>query len=311
MSENRSDQAARFAAKIDPPEFLTWVLELPAGHLGFGGWLDTRAIPFPGEPDRTGDLVARLDPPDGGAPFALAVEFQIEPDPLMFGRLLTYLAQVWQTLKPDAERGSRYSVGAAVLNLTGSGTASRDMRLPGTPLVTQLVVAERNLSRESAGAALGRIEAGLLGRSVLPWLTLMSGGGDATIIDRWKRAAEAEPDFRRRGNYAGLALVFAEAAGLATVWATALEGWNVIESQVVNGWIALGEERGRTQGKAEGKAEGQADALVALLEEQFGAVPDDLAAAVRACTDLVRLRQWLGAAVRAESVAAFRVAAGV
>src|SRR6266540_3654223 len=141
MPTNPFDKAARFAAKLDAEEFLTWVLGLPPEHLGFGGWLDTRAVPLPHEQDQIGDTVARLNLYGNEPPWAVAVEFQIEPDPLMFGRLLAYLAQIWQTLKPDPERGSRFQVGAAVVNLTGTGQASREMRLAGTALVTHLSVA--------------------------------------------------------------------------------------------------------------------------------------------------------------------------
>ena len=305
MPENPFDKAARFAAaQLDPPEFLAWLLEVPAEQLGFSGWLDTRGIPFPGEPDRVGDTVARLDPPGGSEPpCALAIEFQIDPDALMFGRLLGYLADLWTRLKPDTERGSRFDVGAAVVNLTGTGRASREMHLPGTLVLTQLRVAERNLAHESADDMVGRIEAGALGRSLLPWLPLLAGGGEATIIERWKRLADQEPATRRRAEYAGLALVFAEASGCREQWELGLKGWNVRESQVVNAWKAEAREEGRTEGRTE--------AVLVMLEEKFGTVPEDLAAAVRATADLDKLRQWVGVAGRADTLAAFRAAAGV
>lgn len=304
MSINPFDKAARFAAKLDPVEFLTWALGVPADRLGFAGWLDTRALPLPHEQDQIGDTIARLDPPGGSEPpWALAVEFQIEPDPLMFGRLLAYLAQIWQSLKPDEERGSRFQVGGAVLNLTGTGRAAREMRLPGTPIVTQLGVVERNLARESADDTVGRIERGELGRAVLPWLPLMDGGGTATMVERWKALAGSEPTYRRRAELASITLVFAEAAGCREAWKLGLKEWNVRESAVVNEW--------RAEGKAEGKAEARMDSIIEALEVKFVAVPGDLVAAVRGCTDLARLREWLGAALRAESLAAFRAAAGV
>lgn len=300
MPENPFDKAARFAAsQLDAPAFLAWVLGVPAERLGFAGWLDTRGVPFPHAPDRTGDTVARLDPPDGGIPWAVAIEFQIDPDALMFGRLLGYLADLWMRVKPDSERGSRFEVGAAVLNLTGAGAATREMRLPGTHIVTHLGVEERNLARERADDTVGRIEAGTLGRCVLPWLPLMAGGEQETIIERWKRLAEQEPSARRRSEYAGLTLVFAEAAGCRPQWELRLKGWNVRESQVVNGW------------KAEARVEERAEVVLVVLGEKFGTVPEDLAGAIRATADLDKLRQWVGVAVRADTLAAFRAAAGV
>ncbi len=44
------DQAARFAAKIDPDGFLHWLLSGLAPGWRFAGWLDTQTIPFPGDP---------------------------------------------------------------------------------------------------------------------------------------------------------------------------------------------------------------------------------------------------------------------
>lgn len=123
-----------------------------------------------------------------------------------------------------------------------------------------------------------------------------------------------EPNSRRSG-YAGLAQVFAEGADRRDKWELALKGWNVRESVVVNRWKAEAQAEGRAegqaQGRAEGRAEGQVVALIAMLEEKFGAVPEDLANAIRACTDTAKLRQWIGAAVHAETLAAFRTAAGI
>ncbi|VTR92973.1 Uncharacterized protein OS=Lachnospiraceae bacterium A4 GN=C804_02285 PE=4 SV=1 [Gemmata massiliana] len=100
----------------------------------------------------------------------------------------------------------------------------------------------------------------------------------------------------------GLALVFAEASGCRAEWELGLKGWNVRESMVVNGWKA--------EGRAEGRTEGRAEALLAVLEEKFGSVPQDLVDTVRATTDADKLRQWVGAAVRAETLEAFRAAIG-
>ncbi len=127
----------------------------------------------------------------------------------------------------------------------------------------------------------------------------MAGGADEKIIDRWKALALLESASRRRSEYATLALVFAEAAGCRPQWDLALKGWNVRESVVVNNWIA------------EGRAEGQASAIITVLEQRFGAVPEEAANAIRACADLAKLQEWLTAAVRAESLDAFRALASV
>jgi hypothetical protein len=174
----------------------------------------------------------------------------------MFGRLLGYLSKLWLNRKPDDERGSRFQLGAAVVNLSGSGATSREMRWPAAGLVTQLTVVERNLEREAAVELLAAIEAGR-SRCLLPWIPLMLGGDNADTIDRWKALAEAEPDRRRKGEFAGLALVFADKAGCKELWQEKLEGWNVEESTVVKEWIALGEARGEARGVAIGEARGK------------------------------------------------------
>lgn len=304
MTGNPFDRAARYAAKLDPPGFLAWVLSLPGDAFAFGGWLDTRGVSFPGDSDRTGDTVARLDRPGGtDPPWAVAVEFQIEPDPLMFGRLVLYLGNLWASVKPDEGRGSRFEVGAVVVNLTGSGRASRRMEWPAAGLVTHLSAAERNLSGENADEILAGVEGAARSRALLPWVPLMTGGGEAGIIDRWKAAAESEPNYHRRVDLAWLARVFADAADRKPIWDKALEGWNVKESATVKEWIA--------EGKAEGALAEAAAAVVAVLEARFGSAPGDLIEAVRRSTDLAVLRNWVALAARTPTLADFRAAANL
>src|SRR5437773_5707723 len=101
------------------------------------------------------------------------------------------------------------------------------------------------------------------------------------MIERWKDLAQAELEARRRADYAGLALVFAELTDCRPAWKQALEGWNVEQSQQVLEWQAEAEQRGRGLGKAEGKG----DALLQLLELRFPpALPAELATAIRTTT---------------------------
>jgi hypothetical protein len=74
------------------------------------------------------------------------------------------------------------------------------------------------------------IEVGPRSRCLLPWAALMAGGCEPAFIDRWKLAAEAEPDARRRAEFAGLALVFAGKLRQDALWEQKLEGWKVEES---------------------------------------------------------------------------------
>jgi hypothetical protein len=84
VSANPFDQAARYLMKQEPAAMLGWLLGVEPGAFRFRRWLDARQARFPGEPDRTCDTVAWLeDPTGGGLPWAVPVEFQIEPDATM------------------------------------------------------------------------------------------------------------------------------------------------------------------------------------------------------------------------------------
>lgn len=315
MARNYFDQAARFAAKLDPLGFWGWSLRLGADEFVFRRWLDTRNVPFPGEADRTGDTVAWMDDPATNlTPWALAAEFQIEPDPLMFGRILVYLGNLWLSMKPDTERGSRFNLGAVVINLTGKGYASRRMEWPGAGLTTHLGVTERNMAGENADELLTGIESGQWSRGMLPRLPLMTGGDDRGIIERWKRTAEAEPNGRLRSEYGGLALVFADAAERKEIWTEALKGWNVKESSVVNEWLQEGRAEGRIEGRQEGRAEGKvegsaeasATAVIAVLEARFEQIPADLAGFISSMRNVATLQRWVSLAARVASLEEFR-----
>jgi hypothetical protein len=229
----------------------------------------------------------------------------------MFGRMLGYLSGLWLNLRPDDERGSRFHVGAAVVNLTGEGSASRSLDWPEAGLSTNLLVRERNLEHESAEELLASLEAGKWSRCMLPWVSLMAGSERPEVVDRWKAVAETEPNRRRRAEFGGIALLFAARAGRKELWESKLEGWNVEESEVVNEWIAIGEKRGETRGRVEGRVEGQATSLLDVLSERFGVVPEELEASIRDTGDVGRLRTWIRLATTAPDMQVFRQRAGV
>jgi len=308
MPPNRFDQASRYAAKLDAVGFLAWLLKEEPTEVRFRLWLDTRTLPFPGDPERTCDTVAWLSDADPAIEWALPVEFCLEPDGELPGRLLVYLGQLWLEKRPTDAGGERFAVGAAVVNLTGRGHASRDMRLRQTGVRTNLEVAERNLVDEEAAALVDAIAAGQVSRCLLPWLPLMHGGDETGIIQRWIELASQEIDSRRRGDYGGLALVFAEAAKRLPIWKDALKEWNVIESQQVLEWMAMGE----VKGEARGEVKGEVKALLLVLASRFppGATPE-MEAAIRATADLGRLESWLDLAAKSSSLDAFRQAAGL
>jgi hypothetical protein len=94
--------------------------------------------------------------------------------------------------------------------------------------------------------------------------------------------------------------LFAEAAGRQTVWKEALKGWNMNDSQQVQEWID------------EGVAQGEANAILRLLAMRFPPGPSaEITSRVHATTNLEQLREWFALAYTAETLDAFRQAAGI
>lgn len=215
------------------------------------------------------------------APWLYPVEWQTEPDPDMFGRLLVELGQLWQKLRPDPNPGSRYQLAASVVNLTGTRTslpASWEFTLPGPDGTACILrVRERYLAEESASETLERVARGEIGRCILPLIVLMHGAGEPDIIQRWLEVAGQEPDPRRRALLASLTLVLADLEDWQPLWETALQEWNVRESPTVLRW------------KREGVAEYLQEKLKRRLEKLFGALPREQVERIDAILDPERL----------------------
>ncbi len=303
---NPFDQISRFAAKLDSAGFLAWLLGDATG-LTLHDWLDTRTTNLPGVTDRTSDIVAELVVGDVGPWWAVPIEFQVAPDPEMFGRLLEYLGRLWREERPPGPPGDRYEVGAVVVNLTGRGRTSREMR--AGPMLTAIDVIEWNMADKDAAATLKGIAEGRISRAILPWVALMQGGDESDILERWKELALAEPNSKRRSDYGACAQVLAEASKRAEPWKVLLKGWNMIESQTVLEWKA----EGAAEGRAEGRVEGKAESILDLLRLKFKQHPSaDLSTLILANKDLTRAQRWFESAVAAASLEDFQkvVAAG-
>jgi hypothetical protein len=283
-------QSSRYLAKLDPKGFFCWLFRLSAGDFEFRGWLDTRAISFPGSPERISDMVAHLtDLFEHGIPWAMLLEFQIIPDPKMFGRLMGSLAAIWEHVKPDEERGSRFQLGAAVINLTGRGNCSQEMRWPKAQLITQLCVVERNLEFENADEMLEGVESGSWPKSLLPFIPLMIRGDEPAIIERWIALVGAESDLHLRTDYAAIALIFADRVGRKSNWYDRFhQEWKMTESPFLNEFIAKGEAKGRVEGRIE-----EAHSLVLRLgAKRFGkTAPAEIQTAILAIGDRERLER--------------------
>jgi hypothetical protein len=87
-------------AVLAPLPLLSWLIASFTQHLRFGNWLDTRTASLPGVPQAVRDTIAELQELLLGRAWAFLLEFQLQPDPDMFGRLLIYLGTAWLELRP-------------------------------------------------------------------------------------------------------------------------------------------------------------------------------------------------------------------
>lgn len=305
------DQASHYAVKLDPAGFFAWRVPRFAARFEFLGWLDVSTIAFPGEPDRVCDTVAEFELRDGGSRRLMDVECQTEPDGDMLERLGEYGLRLRREKRHGPGQGGKYHMVSLLLNLTGPEQPAeldlREVELDGDGL--HLRVTQGTLREEDAAATLARIASGEWARCVLPWLPLMRGGENRDIIEKWKRLAQAEPDDRRRSDYAGLALVFADLTDCRAVWKEALEGWNMKVSQQVLEWQAEARQEGLQEGLQKGEiVKAHAD-LMRILELRFGSpMPTDLASEIASQRDLDVLSRWLEATITSPDLNAFRAA---
>jgi hypothetical protein len=298
-ARNKSDQAARFVAKLDPMGFLLWLLPGLTADLRFARWLDTRRLPFPGEPDRVCDTLAALVHVTGAAPpRAVVVEFERTARPDKLERLFLYALQAREDLRHGPGERDKYEVTAALVNLSRVHAGDTfEMTLPGTSLHLRGRAGVRNLETEQAAATLADIAGGKVARCVLPWIPLMADGGEESIITEWKRVASQETDTRRRDTFAGLALIFADLTRRRPTWRVCLKEWNVEDDPpIVREW----------------QAEALQDALLKMLHKRFpGGLPEDLLGAIRAQLDPDRVTGWFDAAVDAPTLDQFRGSTGL
>jgi hypothetical protein len=314
------DQAARYTARrLDAAGFLRWALGAVWGTWRWAGWLDTQGVPFPGEPERRSDTVAVLERvAQDGPPAAVVIEFQSRPQGDMLERLAEYVLRLRRELPYQRQPLVPYEVIGVLLNLTGPPqTPVWAMRPPDFGEVgLQFQARVLTLREEDALGTLGAIARGQVAGCLLPWVPLMRGADQAAVVAEWRRVAAAENDPGRRGDYGGLARVFAELAGRVDVWTAGLEGWNMEVSKVITEWQQQALARGRAEGRVEGLAEGRAEVLPVLRAKLLRAIqvrlnvppPPDLIAAVEAQSDPATLDRWFDAALSANTLAEVRSA---
>ena len=294
MPPNPFDQACRYLLRRCPA-LLLWLLDATDDVVVFVRWLNTK-LTIPGFPERENDMIAHVRRQDqGGMPWAIPIEFQVEPDPLMFGRLLVCEGLIWLLEKPTEHPGDRFNLVGLVVNLTGIGASGQDMAWTAGK-GTSLQPIERNLAAVSGASDCPRSDRGGQGaRAALALIPLMIGGGEPGIIQRWLEVAQPETDEHWRADFS-LARVFAGLTGFQEGWKIALEGFNVRQSVVVNDW------------KADAKIE---EDIQGLLTARLGGVPADIAAKLAETRDLAVLQTWLILAGQAATLDDFRKQAGI
>lgn len=289
------DQAARFAAQVDPDAVVRRVLQPALAPLQFREWLDTRTIPLPGGPDRIADLVVALEDAETLQPALLILEFQSRHDPDKLDVTLEEAGILRGHVRRGPNRDGKYRVLTALVYLQGRCPDDvLDMTL-AHGFGTRHRALVWNVADDDAADALEAVANGMASWGVLFWVALMGGGGDETVIARWRDVvAQVVPLPRMRGNMAGIALVFAELVGRRPAWVRGLEGFEMTESQVVNEWIG--------QGMVKGELAASRRNLLELLNGRFpGAVPPDVTRLIQQQDSLELLNDWFRAAVRAFS----------
>jgi hypothetical protein len=291
MADTNYDQASRYLAKEAGGPMTLWLLGLTAEQIRCDS-LEDSVLVLPGK-ERRCDLIARLaDLTRGGVPCAAIIEFQIAPDPEMFGRLLIAGGMAWLQLRPTKHQGDRYDLIAVVVNLTGKGDCSRSV-VVGTA-EWKLIPREINLETLDASKVLDEIEAGTAPKVLLAWIPLMKNGNEDAIIERWLRIVSAEPDLKKRGDYA-LAAVFAQAVGKRDLWVRRIGGLTMIDTPLVLGW----------------KTEGMIRALLSVLRAKYSSLPREVEERIEDCHDAAKVDQWVVTAATTDTLDKFRQATGL
>ena len=208
---------------------------------------------------------------------------------------------------------------ATLVNLTGAPQPDTlEMGLPGQDVpALRFHLVTRNLREEDAALTLDGIAAGTISRCLLSWISLMRGGAEPDIMERWKTIAATEPNGATPGHLRPSRdhlcridrLRRPLALGLEGVGHAGINARKRMEGGMDGRGRAEGAPRASAEGEAKGRAEGERSALLLVLGQKFHTpVPRDLVAAVEAQSDSAVLTRWLTIAIDADSLEAFRSA---
>jgi len=296
MPDNDFDQASRYVARhFDVAGFFHWLLgDTFVGAWKFIDWLDTQAVPFPGEPDRRSDTVAAFQRRRGAhAPLAVVVEFMSQTRRATLRRLTQYGLQLQEDCPYQLDPRVEYDFVGVVVNLTG-GEQEETLTI-APPKVGKLGLrvrfAVRTLASMSAIVALDRVATGEQSRAILVWCPLMSDADTEDLVNRWRAEVERETNAELRVKVVVLAQVFADLGKRGPLWRRVLEGMNVERSAFVMEW----ENRGAMKATRNN--------LCAVLRARLKKnIPEDVQRRIEAEEDLPTLSAWLDAAVTSDDL---------
>lgn len=302
------DQAVRYAAKLDPVEFFRGFTPEFAAGWEFREWADTSTVVFPGEPDRICDTVAEfVRRSDSAVRCLLDVEMQSTPHVDMVERQAEYAWRLRREIRFGSGKAGKYQVVGVLVTMTGPRQPELlDMTEPDlNGAGPSMRLFQVHLPEMQSGESLDEIETGTVSKCLLPWIPLMAEAEEDGIIERWKELASADDvESQRRSDYGGLALVFAELAGVDNIWKQSLEGWNVVESQQVLEW----QEQASAKTHLETRIATRKSDLLQVIRNRFGGSPEDIELLISEQDSFEELGRWLDAALNVNSVDEFREA---
>ena len=136
---------------------------------------------------------------------------------------------------------------------------------------------------------------------LMPWVSLTKfDGPPEPVLKRCRRIIDERARAEERANLLAVSQVLAKLRFDDDLLLKVFGGKQaMIESPLIK---ELTDEA-----EAKGRAEGRQEDILDILEGRFGAVPEDLAEAVRALDDEKRLREAITVAVQCQDLEAFRV----
>lgn len=220
------DQAGRYSTQAEPQAVVARLLRETDESLSFGREFDTRTNPIPGHPERTADYAAVLTGAGHSEePVLLVFEFQSRHDPDKLDTTFLEAGLYRNYARHGPERKGKFNVQAALIYLKGAcPERTLNMGLGGGSGSRHTCLVW-NVAADSATTTLDDLSAGHITWGNLFWLPLLAGGGDATVIARWKEMVAAlVADRRLRSEMAGIAWYSRNWPGACGPGKTAWEG---------------------------------------------------------------------------------------